>query len=60
MFFLSEFVEVRFDPSAKLAAWCPSVFGGPLTRHCTPQPCVGSSLSASKHCTTLRGAWRGQ
>ena len=41
VFFRLNFVEARFDPSAKLAAWCPSVFGVPLQGHCTPQSLLG-------------------
>ena len=41
VFFRLNFVEARFDPLAKLAAWCPSVSGVPFQRHCTPQSLLG-------------------
>ena len=50
-------MEVRFDPSAKLAFWWTLRFAGePFLWHCTPLPQWGLDVMSESHCTyPIRG-----
>ena len=48
-------MEARFDPSAKLAAWCPPFCSGPFLRRCTPLSKLGLDVMSESHCTNRTG-----
>ena len=49
-------MEVRFDPSAKLAFWWTLRFAGEaFLRHCTPLPQWGLDVMSESHCTNPTG-----
>ena len=49
-------MEVRFDPSAKLAFWWTLRFAGELFLwHCTPLPQWGLDVMSESHCTNPTG-----